>query len=180
MERVIDLSEEPARLSVRNSLLIVARGEEPEVSVPLSEVAALCLSHPQVTLTQPVLARLAEAGAIVITCDSRRLPVGMLLPLVGHFSQAERFAAQAAAPLPTRKRLWQAIVRAKIRAQAQALQDLRHTDGGLLELVARVRSGDSTNVEAEASRRYWPVLFRDPEFRRGRFEPGRNALLNYG
>ena len=29
MERIIDLAEEPARLSVRNSLLVIERGRDP-------------------------------------------------------------------------------------------------------------------------------------------------------
>jgi len=45
MERIIELSEGPARLNVRNSLLVIARGEEPEVTVPLAEVAVLVLGN---------------------------------------------------------------------------------------------------------------------------------------
>lgn len=41
-----------------------------------------------------------------------------------------------------------------------------------------MRSGDPENVEAQASRRYWPLLFGE-EFRRDRARGGANALLNY-
>lgn len=34
-------------------------------------------------------------------------------------------------------------------------------------------------MEAQAARRYWPLLF-GPEFRRDRSRPGINSLLNYG
>ncbi len=179
-ERIIDLAEEPALLSVRNSLLVIERGGEPEITAPLEEVAVLCLSHPRVVLTQPVLARLAAVGGMVVVCDTKHMPTAMLLPLEAHVTQAERFQAQAQASEPTRKRLWQSIVQAKIRAQARVLQDLRAHDAGLLELLPKVRSGDPANVEAEASRRYWPLLFRDPRFRRGRYGARQNPLLNYG
>ncbi len=43
----------------------------------------------------------------------------------------------------------------------------------------KVRSGDPDNVEAEAARRYWPLLL-GAEFRRDRDSGGANALLNYG
>ena len=180
MERIIELSEGPARLNVRNSLLVIARGEEPEITVPLNEVAVLVLGNPQVVLTAPVLAGLAAAGGMVVVCDEKRMPAGMLLPLAGHFAQGERFGWQAEASLPLRKRLWQSLVRAKIAAQARALTDLRGHDAGLRELLPKVRSGDPGNVEAEAARRYWPVLFGDPEFRRDRFGENQNHLLNYG
>lgn len=42
-----------------------------------------------------------------------------------------------------------------------------------------MRSGDPGNVEAEAARRYWPLMF-GPAFRRDRDAGGINGLLNYG
>jgi CRISPR-associated protein Cas1 len=148
--------------------------------MPLAEVAVLVVSNPCVTFTHAVLAGLAQAGGSVVVCDGRHMPVGMLLPLEAHFTQAERFALQAQAPLPMRKRLWQSLVRAKIRAQARLLTELRGHDAGLGHLIARVRSGDPDSVEAEASRRYWLLLFDNPAFRRDRYAPDQNRLLNYG
>lgn len=179
-ERIIDLAEEPVRLSVRNSCLVIAREDEPETTVPLGEVAVLVLTNRSVLLTQSVLAGLAGAGGMVVVCDEKRMPTAMLLPLAAHFTQGERFARQAEAKLPIRKRLWQSLVKAKIRAQARLLMELRGYDVGIGELVAKVRSGDPANVEAEASRRYWPVLFADAGFRRNRYGEDQNRLLNYG
>jgi CRISPR-associated protein Cas1 len=94
--------------------------------------------------------------------------------------QAERFARQAAAALPTRKRLWRQIVRAKIRAQAALLKSLHGSTFGLEALVPLVKSGDPKNVEAQASRRYWPALFADKSFRRDVDANDQNRYLNYG
>jgi len=147
--------------------------------MPLTEVAVLVLANLHASVTQAVLAGLAQAGASVIVCDSKRLPAAMLLPLETHFAQGERFAQQAQASLPLRKRMWQSIVRAKIRAQARLLQEVRGDDGGLAPLAARVKSGDPANVEAEASRAYWSALF-GRRFRRNRDGLDENRLLNYG
>lgn len=179
-ERIIELAESPAQLSVSKSCLVVEQGGEPAMTAPLGEVVALILAEPRVLLTQPVLARLLGAGGVVIVCDGKRMPVGMMLPLEGHVTQSERFAAQSQASLPTKKRLWQTVVGAKIRAQARALTELREHDAGLSDLVPKVRSGDPANVEAEASRRYWPALLQDPAFRRARHGGRQNVLLNYG
>ena len=46
-------------------------------------------------------------------------------------------------------------------------------------LARRVRSGDPDNIEAQAARRYWPLLM-GADFRRDRAEAGVNGLLNYG
>jgi CRISPR-associated protein Cas1 len=178
--RILDFSETPARLRVRYSQLIVERQDRPDVSVPLVDLAVVLASHPQIIFTQAVLSGLAAVGGVFVTCDGHNLPAGMLLPLVAHFAQAERFAAQAQASLPTRKRLWQQIVRAKIKAQAALLVELRGTDFGLNALLPLVHSGDPSNVEARAARKYWPYLFADLEFRRNRDNEDQNVLLNYG
>ena len=91
-------------------------------TVPLEEIAVVVVSHPQVTYSHAVLAGLAEAGGMLIACDSKHLPAAMMLPLVTHSVQTERFAAQAKASLPTCKRLWQQFVKAKLEAQAQLLE----------------------------------------------------------
>lgn len=179
-DRIIDLSEEPARLSVRYTNLVIEREAAEPVTVPLEELAVLVVSHPQVSMTHAVLSGLAAAGGVFVTCDDKHLPAGMLLPLAGHFIQAERFEQQASAPMPTRKRLWQQVIRAKLRAQAHLLHELRGEDKGIASLMPRIRSGDPGNIEAEASRRYWPALFTSEYFRRDRFGLPPNQLLNYG
>ena len=131
INRILDFSAAPARLRVRYAQLIVIRQDAPEVTVPLADVAVIVVAHPQVTYTQAVLSGLATAGGVFVACDGHHLPVAMMLPLVAHFAQAERFAAQARAPLPACKRLWRQIVRAKIQAQAALLVELRGTDFGL-------------------------------------------------
>jgi len=182
-ERVIDISDEPARLCVRDGCLVIERGEgdwQGAIRVPLKDIACVILTEKRTSVTQSVLSSLAEAGGALIACDSKCMPVGMMLPLNGHTTQGERFVAQAAATLPTRKRLWQEIVREKVKAQGRLLARIRGSDRGLLALSSRVRSGDPDNVEGQAARRYWTMLFEDPAFVRDRDRPGRNALLNYG
>ncbi|MEW6413439.1 MAG: type II CRISPR-associated endonuclease Cas1 [Candidatus Zixiibacteriota bacterium] len=178
-KRVIDLSEEAASLSVHLGQLLIRRPER-EDSVPLEDILALIVSHPAVHYTHAVLSGICSSGGIFISCNDRRMPAGMLLPLDGNFVQAERFAIQAGASLPVKKNAWKQIVSAKIRAQGCLLAKLNGGDSGLLRLAAQVQSGDSGNLEALASRRYWPALF-DEKFRR---VPGAdndiNRLLNYG
>jgi CRISPR-associated protein Cas1 len=179
-DRVLDISEEPARLSVRYGQLVIDLDARPETTVPLIDLAVLVVSHPRASYTNAVLAELTAAGGAFVACDSRHQPAAMLLPLAGHFLQTQRFATQAAAPLPVRKRLWQQIVRAKIRAQGRLLKELRGVDRGIPMLEKRVKSGDPENVEAQASRRYWTTLFNNPDFRRDRDAEDQNRFLNYG
>lgn len=183
IDRIIEIAN-PARLSVRDSQLVIELVQSEQLSLPfttpISEIAVLLLAHPQIVLSQAVLSRIAEAGGSVVTIDGKFLPASMLLPVQAHFLQTERFSKQMQLSLPTQKRLWQQIVRAKIRAQGELLQELRGTDGGLVAMAARVRSDDAGNLEAQAARRYWVQIFDDPKFRRGSDEPNQNRHLDYG
>lgn len=180
MERILDISDRPTRLSVRYSQLVIQSDGAEEVTTPLSEVAVLVLSQPQVSITQAVVSGLAENGGSVVFTDGKHLPSAMMLPLQIHSTQTERFAAQINASAPLRKRLWQQLVRGKIRAQGRLLKELHGTDSGLMAMAERVRSGDAGHLESQGSRKYWPLLFNDPKFRRGREGPDQNAHLNYG
>ncbi|MCD6282990.1 type II CRISPR-associated endonuclease Cas1 [bacterium] len=177
-ERIIDLSEEGASLSVRHAQLVIQRDDN-KVTVPLNELAALVVAHPAVHYTHAVLTGICAQGGAVVLCNEKRMPTGMLLPIEAHFTQAERFAEQASASLPTKKRLWKQLVRAKVTAQGRLLQEVKGDDRGLAELANRVRSGDPSNIEAQASRRYWPALFGE-DFTRDPDLGGVNSLLNYG
>lgn len=178
--RIIDISETAASLHVRHEQLCVGLGNGEVVTTPLAELAAIVISNPRVVMTQAVIAGIAEHGGIAVVCDGKRLPAAVMLPVQAHVTQTERFAAQISLPAPRRKRLWQQIVQAKIRAQSRALTDLHGDDAGLSAMAGLVRSGDAGHHESQAAQRYWPSLFGDPAFRRGREGPDQNAHLNYG
>jgi len=178
-DRILDFSEEGVRLHVRYDQLVIEREGKDETTVPLEEIAALCVSNPRVNFSHAVLSGLAAKGGCLVVCNEKHLPIGMMLPLVGHSTQVERFAEQAAASLPTCKRLWQQLVQAKLLSQGKVLKELRGNDQGLLAMAGRVKSGDSENLEAQASRRYWSALFGD-SFRRDREAEDQNRHLNYG
>ncbi|MBS1815956.1 MAG: type II CRISPR-associated endonuclease Cas1 [Acidobacteria bacterium] len=183
IDRIVEIAN-PVRLSVRDAQLVIERPKEEQLTLPfttpVNEIAVLLLSHPQVTLSQAVLSRIAEAGGSVITIDGNFLPVSMLLPVQSHFIQTERFANQMELSLPSRKRLWQQIVRAKIKAQGELLRELHGSDHGLIAMAARVRSGDQGNLEAQAARKYWGLVFGSKSFRRESGNPDQNRHLDYG
>lgn len=179
-ERILDISEKQVRLSIHNHCLRVEPQQGGPRDFPLAEVGVLVVSNRQVTYTNAVLAELAKAGAAFVPCDSRYMPVGLLLPTEGHHLQAERMALQADAGAPMKKRLWRQLVRAKISAQGALLKRVHGEDRGLPELAKKVRSGDPENVEAQAARRYWGALFGDADFRRNREGEDQNRFLNYG
>lgn len=87
--------------------------------------------------------------------------------------------AQWQAKAPLIKQAWKQVVTAKVRMQAAALAAIGEAPAPLGMMIRKITSGDSTNIEAQAARYYWPRMM-GPEFRRDSSADRENALLNYG
>ena len=180
----------PAYLSMRLGQIVVKMpGESGEAAddarvrtVPIEDVGVIVLDNKQITLTHALLEMLLDNNCAIITCDSKHLPVGLMLPLAGNTVQNERFRAQLDASLPLKKQLWQQTVQAKIRNQAAVLESVMGKPAkNMLAWSESVRSGDPDNLEARAAAYYWKNVFPDEEdFFRDQDGDGLNAMLNYG
>lgn len=178
IKRIVEVSS-PAYLSCRDRQMFVERdGFEPE-SVPVEDIGVLILDHPAITHTQGLLAACSENNVAVLICGGKHLPGAVLLPLEGNSLHSKTIAEQIRITEPVRKRLWQAVIKAKIREQAKAVHRATGDSGPLQAYAARVKSGDPENIEAQAARIYWQRLFGDA-FRRDFDCPGINSMLNYG
>lgn len=178
IKRTIEISGQGNHLYVSEGSLCIRRGRQVVGRVPLEDLGVLILDTPTVTYTHSVLTAALEAGAVIVPCGSDHHPRGLFLPQ-GNTLQTQRLRAQVAASLPLRKRLWRQVVRAKIRNQADILTKGCTARKALVAMIPCVRSGDPTNVEARAARRYWPALLGE-QFRRARDGAAPNNLLNYG
>ena len=179
IERIIEIADQSAFLSLNNNLLSIRLPDRPVVAVPVGEVQCLLLANPAITVTGALLAALAENNAVVVISGKDRLPMAMQLPLKGNYIQNERFRSQAESKLPLRKRLWQVVVQAKLRSQGRLLQKLHGSDFVLEKLSEQVRSGESDNMESRGAVIYWKN-FWDGEFVRDREAVDNNMMLNYG
>ena len=124
----------PVYLSLKNAQLVIKLPEivkseslpetfkqQSEVTKPIEDIGIVVLDHKQITITSGVLEALLENNCAVITCDSKSMPVGLMLPLYGNSTQNERFRMQLDASLPLKKQLWQQTMKAKIENQASVL-----------------------------------------------------------
>ena len=172
----------PVYLSTKNEQLVVSYPEQDKESkqVPIEDIGIVVLEHQQITISHSAINKLQENTVALLQCNSQHMPNGLMLPLSGHTEHSERFQQQLAASLPLKKNLWQQTIRAKIFNQAQllALRDIAHQN--MLHWSKEVQSGDVQNHEARAAAYYWDNLFALDDFKRGRFDPGPNPLLNYG
>lgn len=177
--RVIEVAGEDQHLDRDRGFMTVSKDDAEEGRIPLDDIGVLLCNARGLTYSHSLLTALAERGAAVVLCGPKYLPVAWLWPLEGHHVQALRMRQQLEASQPLCKRLWQIIVRAKLAQQQNALALHQIPSEGFAAMARRVKSGDPENVEAQAARRYWPLLF-GPEFRRHRFGPMPNPFLNYG
>ena len=184
----------PAYLSLRNKQLVirlpeVESGSMPDemkreaiTTVPIEDIGVVVLDNRQITITQGIVAALLQNTTALITCDDRRMPTGLFLPLQGNTVQNERFRSQLEASQPLRKQLWQQTVKAKIENQAAVLRLYTVKSVARMYTMAdNVKSGDSDNFEAQAAVYYWKNVFTDiPTFIRDQNGDPPNNLLNYG
>ncbi len=175
------LSVEGYQLVVKDPLLKQFKDIHEKARIPIEDIGLIVLDHQQITITHTVLNHLLSNNAAVVICDDKRHPTGLLLNLDGNVVQSETFRHQLEASEPLRKQLWKQAVECKITNQAAVLAAVDEDPGFLLELAAKVQSGDKGNREAQAAAWYWPrVLKKVPGFRRFREGPPPNNYFNYG
>lgn len=185
----------PAYLSLQNNQLVIKLPEvernaslpdsfkkQTVVTKPIEDIGLVVLDNKQITITSGVLETLLENNCSIITCDSKSMPVGLMLPLYGNTVQNERFREQLSASLPLKKQLWQQTIKAKIENQSAVLVNCLGEESRCMKVWADdVKSGDSENLEARAAAYYWKTLFADIDgFTRDREGISPNNLLNYG
>lgn len=184
-----------AYLSLRNAQLVIklpdvenaselpeALKRQSEITKPIEDIGIVVLDNKQITITSGVLEALLENNCSIITCDSKSMPTGLMLPLYGNTTQNERFREQLNSSLPLKKQLWQQTIQSKINNQASVLKDCKEEEVKCMRVwAADVRSGDPDNLEARAAAYYWKSLFGDIDgFTREREGIPPNNLLNYG
>lgn len=179
---ILEIAEDDRHLSLHRGFAKVSDAEKELGRVPLDLITTVLLTARQITLSKSILSALMERGVAVVCCGGNWHPDGMMLPYSGHHKQAGTLFDQIGLSEPRRKRLWQQVVRAKVRNQRRMLERHAAPPGKIQELTlleSRVRSGDPDNIEAQAARHYWPTLMGN-DFRRDIDAPGINGCLNYG
>lgn len=168
---------QPAKLKRENFALLVE--QEQSARVPFEDIAVIVLNNREITLTHPVLSACAEYGIGLYATGDNHQPSGVFLPFQSHSRATRLLRLQLALDKPTGKRAWATIVQAKIHNQAFVLRTMNAGDHERLESYARrVRSGDTGNMEAQASAYYFPHLF-EKGFNRNQMS-WTNAALDYG
>lgn len=179
MDQIIDIATDGRYLSRHRGFLVVSESGEEIGRTPLDQITAIIVHAHGITWSNSLLADLGDMGVPVVLCGANHAPRSVLMPLDGHHGQGARIRAQWQAKAPVFKRAWKQVVAAKVGMQAAALDAVGQAAAPLNQMIRKITSGDTTNVEAQAARHYWPRMMGD-DFRRDQDRLDENALLNYG
>lgn len=171
--------ESQCRCSYQGGYLVVRKTDD-TAKIHLSEISSIILQNTQVYLSAYLLSELAKCKISLVVADEKCNPIGQYLPLYGAHNASKRVQEQLSWGEPIKKRVWQHVVKEKIRQQARVLEENDQADAAKALYVCRdeVKSGDTTNREAHAARQYFAALFGH-DFTRDDNVPT-NAALNYG
>ena len=177
MERIIEISLK-AKLNVKNKQLVV-KSETQVETIPLEDIAVILLVDSQIVVTNYLLASCSENNISVIVCNSRKLPVSIIMPFSCNSLNAKFITMQSELSMQLKNKIWKQVIKAKLASQTVVLEKRDKNSAPVKAIRSRVKTGDSDNCEARAAAIYWKELF-GKQFVRDFNKPGINACLNYG
>lgn len=167
----------PVDLTIKNERLLVK--QDKDYFIPLEDINSIVIESNAVNISTYTLAKLIQHKVAIIICDEKHLPCGMITPIFQHSRPLKVIKKQLSISKPLMKKMWQSIIKQKILNQSKCLS-LSQFNGAekLSGMSARVLSGDTSNVEAQAAGFYFRCLFGN-KFTRD-IDCLANAALNYG
>lgn len=173
--QVLDLTQYEGVVAVDRGCLVLG-----EHRVPVADVGTVLVGQ-GARWGYGLVDKAVRFDFTVLVCDWRMVPIAHVSGWSDNSRVVARHRAQAAQTEPRRKNAWMRVIKRKIEHQARSLRECScEGEASLLRLAKQVRSGDPSNVEAQAASLYWKQLFGSP-FRR---DPQRgdalNDFLNYG
>ena len=148
---------------------------------PVEDLGLVMLEAVHSRISVYALQLLASVGVAVVYCDERHMPIGFALPFSGNVRTQSVTTAQLLMLRKTKDRIWQRVVQAKIRNQAEALK--RSGEAGWAKLNALARNvllADRNNREAVAAAEYFRLRGIVRTNSMDDINPMPNPALNYG
>ena len=156
-------------------------GNDVSGKVPIEDVFSVILDNPRTQISGHALAQMATKSIHVVLCDSKHLPVAVILPLNQHHRPFGVLKQQISLPKKFKDQLWRKIITGKIHNQIRVLQFVKNDSTALetLEQYAlQVKLGDSTNREGLAAKIFFREMYGSEFIRLT--DDAINAALNYG
>ncbi len=168
--------ENDTYLSTKNEQLIIYK--DVDYFIPLEDINCIMIDNLHSKVSSYCIDKFSEYAIVVYICDKKHVPHSVILPFETNCRHFKFLKYQINISKPVQKKLWQQIIKQKIKNQAICYKLLGSEDSYLEKLSNNVLSGDSTNIEATAAVYYFKAICgysfkrRNPEFI--------NSAFNYG
>jgi len=180
MARHIYISQ-AKKLSFTDNSVVIYKGEDKTLIFPLEDIDLIFIEDPKTTITSSLITEAALKGVSIVFCGKNYLPQAQSIPLNIHYEKTAHLKAQIELLPYKKKKLWEAIVKQKIKNQINVISATVDDDiclGRLKNYLDNVKPGDEQNMEGTAAREYFSSLFGS-DFIRFSESPISKAL-NYG
>lgn len=168
------------RVKLKDNWLIVET-ETGEERIPVEELYSVVIDNPMTTLSVGAINALTENNVHILYCGEKHLPESIVLPYNTHYSPLAVVKRQLEWDEAFCNKMWEKIVKAKIRNQAAVLKMCgrsRSVTAQLLEFADEVELEDSANREGLAAKMFFRELYGSSFIRMN--DDAINGALNYG
>lgn len=178
MKHTFIMIEKKAFLSVHNTQLVIHYNED-EIVIPMEDITVILLDHREITLTKEVFVWALKNNVTLLFTDEKHQPQSTMIPYHGNTLQTKILPYQSGMTNTVKNRLWRMIVKAKITNQNLVLEKQGIVSNKFKGFIKQVELGDRTNVEAQAARMYFSLLFVENFTRDQEGKDNLNIYLNY-
>src|SRR5690625_4996319 len=113
-----------SKISLRLDHLVIKSDQV--VTIPLTEIGQVVIENPNIVMTGHILNALSKHKITTIICNERHIPYTHLNLIYGHFRQVKVIKKQMDWDMLAKEKLWQEIVRRKIKNQKSVLSQFYH------------------------------------------------------
>lgn len=178
MKHTFIMIEKKSNLFIKNSQLIITYLED-DITVPMEDVTIILLDHRDIIITKDVFLYAIKNNVSILFTDEKHIPQSTLIPFHGNTLQTKVFPYQSKMTATFKDRIWKMIVKAKITNQNAVLIKQGFLSNKFKRFIKDVSLGDKTNIEAQAARMYFSLVFYEDFRRKQDGSDVVNIYLNY-
>lgn len=178
MKHTFIMIEKKAFLSINNTQLQIKHAAD-DIIIPMEDITVVLLDNREITITKEVFVWALKNNVTILFTDEKHQPQSTMLPFHGNVLQTQVLPYQSGMTATFKNKLWKMIVKAKITNQNAVLEKQGIVSNKFKGFISKVELGDKTNVEAQAARMYFSLLFGEGFTREQDGKDAINIYLNY-
>ncbi len=157
--RIVHVKDSEKMQLKLDNLEIFKRGQR--FLIPLSDISMVVIEG-KTTITTSILSRFTKFNIVLVICDNRYLPTGLMLNYGNYHHCAKRVLEQVAWTDEDKASVWRQIVAQKIKNQisfAEFKEIPTERITVMKELLEQLQPGDITNREGHVAKVYFNSLY---------------------